>query len=47
MFSIYSFTFLVSRELNKPQFKKNKQQNVIGIRAYDSRLYLDISMCFK
>jgi hypothetical protein len=23
--------------------KKNKQQNSIGIRAFDSRLYLDIS----
>ena len=35
------------RKLNKPQLTKNKQQNVIGIRAFDSRLYLDISMYFK
>ena len=30
------------REQNKPQLTKNKQQNVIGICAFDSRLYLDI-----
>ena len=28
------------RKLNKPQLTKNKQQNFIGIRAFDSRLYL-------
>ena len=31
------------RKLNKPQLTKIKQQNVIGIRSFDSRLYLDIS----
>ena len=31
------------RELNKPQLRKIKQQNFIGIRAFDSRSYLDIS----
>jgi hypothetical protein len=35
------------RELNKPQLTKIKQQNFIGIRAFDSRLYLDISRSFK
>jgi hypothetical protein len=35
------------RKLNKPQLTKNKQQNFIGIRAFDSRLYLDISRSFK
>ena len=35
------------RKLNKPQLTKNKQQNCIGIRAFDSRLYLDISRSFK
>ena len=31
------------RKLNKPQLTKIKQQNCMGIRAFDSRLYLDIS----
>jgi hypothetical protein len=31
------------RKLNKPQLSKNKQQHFIGIRVFDSRLYLDIS----
>jgi hypothetical protein len=35
------------RKLNKPQLTKNKQQNVIGIRSVDSRLYLDISRSLK
>jgi len=35
------------RKLNKPQLTKIKQQNFIGIRAFDSRLYLDISRSFK
>jgi hypothetical protein len=35
------------RKLNKPQLTKNKQQNFIGIRAFDSRLYLDILRSFK
>jgi len=35
------------RKLNKTQLTKIKQQNVIGIRAFDSRLYLDISRSFK
>jgi hypothetical protein len=26
-----------------PQLTKNKQQNFIGIRVFDSRLYLDIN----
>ena len=47
VFSFYIFTFLMFRKLNKPQLTKNKQQNVIGIRAFDSRLYLDISRSFK
>jgi hypothetical protein len=44
VFSFYIFTFLMFR---KPQLTKNKQQNLIGIRAFDSRLYLDISRSFK
>jgi hypothetical protein len=47
VFSFYIFTFLMFRKLNKPQLTKNKQQNFIGIRAFDSRLYLDISRYFK
>jgi hypothetical protein len=47
MFSFYIFTFLMFRKLNKPQLTKNKQQNFIGIRAFDSRLHLDISRYFK
>jgi hypothetical protein len=35
------------RKLNRPQLTKNKQQNFIGIRAFDSRLYLDMSNSFK
>ena len=35
------------RKLNKPQLTKIKQQNFIGIRAFDSRLYLDTSRSFK
>jgi hypothetical protein len=35
------------RKINKPQWTKNKQHNCIGIRAFDSRLYLDISRSFK
>jgi hypothetical protein len=31
------------RKLNKPQLTKNKQQHFIGIRVFDSRLYLDIN----
>jgi len=34
-------------KLNRPQLTKNKQQNCIGIRSFDSRLYLDISRSFK
>ena len=47
VFSFYIFTFLMFRKLNKPQLTKIKQQNVIGIRAFDSRLYLDISSSLK
>ena len=47
VFSFYIFTFLMFRKLNKPQLTKIKQQNFIGIRAFDSRWYLDISMSFK
>ena len=35
------------RKLNKPQLTKIKQHNCIGIRAFDSRLCLDISRSFK
>jgi hypothetical protein len=35
------------RKLNKPQLTKIKQHNFISIRAFDSRLYLDISRSFK
>jgi hypothetical protein len=31
------------RKLNKPQLTTIKQQNFIAIRAFDSRLYIDIS----
>jgi len=31
----------------KPQLTKIKQQNFFGIRAFDSRLYIDISGSFK
>ena len=37
----------MSRKLNKPQLTKIKQQNFIAIRAFDSRLHLDISRSFK
>jgi len=47
VFSFYIFTPLMFRKLNKPQLTKNKQQHVFGIRAFDSRLYLDISRSFK
>ena len=47
VFSFYMFTLLMFRKLNKPQLAKNKQQHVFGIRAFDSRLYLDISRSFK
>ena len=33
--------------VRKPQLTKIKQQNFIDIRAFDSRLYLDISRSFK
>jgi hypothetical protein len=46
-FSFYVFTFLMFRKLNKPQLTKIKQQNCIGIRVFDSCLYLDISRSFK
>ena len=49
VFSFYILSFLMFRELNKPQLTKIKQQNFIGIKncAFDSRLYLDISRSFK
>jgi hypothetical protein len=47
VFSFYFFTFLIFRKLNKPQLTKVKQQNITGIRAFDFRLYLDISKSFK
>jgi hypothetical protein len=47
VFSFYIFTFLMLRKLNKPQLTKHKQQNCIGIRAFNSRLYLDSSSSFK
>jgi hypothetical protein len=46
VFSFYIFTFLMFRKINKSQLTNIKQQNCIGIRAYDSRLYLDISRSF-
>jgi len=47
VFSFYIFTCSMFRNLNKPQLTKNKQQNFIGIRAFDYRLYLDISRSFE
>ena len=47
VFSSYSFTVLMFRKLNKPQSRKIKQQNFISIRAFNSRLNLDISRSFK
>jgi hypothetical protein len=47
VFSLYIFTLLMFRKLNKLQLTKIKQQNFISIRAFDSRLYLDISRFFK
>ena len=47
VFILYFYLFNVQKKLNKPQLTKIKQQNVIGIRAFDSRLYLDISRSFK
>ena len=35
------------RKLNKPQLTKMKQHNFIGIRAFDSRICLDISRSSK
>jgi hypothetical protein len=46
VFSFYIFTFLMFRKINKSQLTKIKQQNFVGIRAFDSRLYLDISRSF-
>jgi hypothetical protein len=46
VFSFYIFTFLMFRKLNKPQLT-NIKQNFIGIRAFDSRLCLDISRSFR
>jgi hypothetical protein len=45
--SFYILTFLMFRKLNKPQLTKIKQQNFIGIRTFDSCLYLDSSRSFK
>jgi hypothetical protein len=42
VFSFYMFTFLMLRKY-KPQLTKNKQQNCIGIRAFDSRLYMSFN----
>jgi hypothetical protein len=48
VFILYFYLFfLMFRKLNKPQLTKIKQQNFINIRAFDSRLYLDISRSFK
>ena len=35
------------RKLNKLQLKRIKQYNCIGILAFDSRLYLDMSRSFN
>jgi hypothetical protein len=34
VFSLYIFTFLMFRKLNKPQLAKIKQQHFIGIRGH-------------
>ena len=47
VFSFYIFIFLMFRKLNMPQLTENKQQHFIVIRAFDSRLYLDIPRSFK
>ena len=39
--------YIMFRKLNKPQLTKIKQHDFIGIRAFDSRLYLDISRSFQ
>jgi hypothetical protein len=41
------YLFNVQKAKKKTQLTKIKQQNCIGIRAFDSRLYLDISRSFK
>jgi hypothetical protein len=46
VFSLYIFTLLIFRKLNKPQLTKIKQYNFIGIHAIDFRLYLDMLMSF-
>jgi hypothetical protein len=40
-------TIALSNERKDEVIEKIKQQNFIGIRAFDSRLYLDISRSFK
>ena len=35
------------RKLNKPQLKRIKQYTFIGILAFDSHLYLDMSRSFN
>ena len=47
VFSFYIFTLLMFRKLTKPQLRRIKQYNFIGIRAFDSRLYLDMSRSFN
>ena len=47
VFSFYIFTFLMFRNLNKPQLTKIKQHNLIGIHGFYSHLYLDVSRSFK
>jgi hypothetical protein len=46
-FRFYFVSHFTCTQLNKPQLTKNKQPNFIGIRAFDSRLYLDISRSFN
>ena len=46
-FRFYFVSHFTGTQLNKPQLTKNKQQHFIGIRVFDSRLYLDISRSFK
>jgi hypothetical protein len=41
------YLFNIQKANYKPQSTKIKQQHVIGIRAFDSRLYLDISRSLR
>jgi hypothetical protein len=47
VFLFHMFTLLMFKSQIRQQLTKPKQQNCIGIRAFDSRLYLDISSSFQ